>query len=157
MLRSAVSFILLLCAAPLAAGEARLALGAGVTEIDKVRQRAVGAVEAILPDHWGPVHPVAGFHINDAGDTYLYAGALAEWRLGERWRWNLGLCAGIYHYRGGYDLGGPLEFQSRISLERLLEGGRRAGLTVQHISSSSIYQPNPGSERVLLYLVVPLR
>jgi hypothetical protein len=110
----------------------------------------------VLPPFWKGVRPVAGWHESWSGDHYLYAGGLREWNLGERWSWTFGLAAGYYDYNGGDDLGGPLEFQSRLVLERRWDSGWKAGLALMHLSNGNIYEFNPGSERLLLTLSFPL-
>ena len=141
----------------LPADEARLSLGAGVTEIVKIQQEGVASIEVVLPAEWRALHPLAGLHVSAEGDSYLYAGGLYEWRFGERWRGSFGLAAGAFHYEGGYQLGCLLEFQSRIMLERVWDRGMRTGFTYQHISHAGAGGNNPGSERLLLTVSFPLR
>lgn len=147
---------LLLAAAALSAGETRLSLGFGTAKVQLTRGEGVGALEVVLPPFWKGVRPVAGWHESWSGDHYLYVGVLREWDLGKRWSWTFGLAAGYYSYNGGDDLGGPLEFMSRLALEREWASGWKAGLTFMHISNSNLYRFNPGSERLLLTLSFPL-
>jgi hypothetical protein len=149
--------VLLLSAAALAAGETRLAFGFGTAKVQLTRGEGVGAVEVVTPPFWKGVRPVAGWHHSWSGDDYFYAGALREWNLGERWSWTFGLAAGYYDYNGGDDLGGPLEFQSRLVLERRWGSGWKAGLAFMHLSNANLYEFNPGSERLLLTLSFPLK
>ena len=156
MIRTLAVIVVCLVGGFLSADAPRASLGLGITEIDKVQQQGAASLEFVLPPAWRFVHPAAGIHLSEQGDAYLYAGALAEWKMGNRWRWNLGLCAGVYHFSGGYDLGGPLEFQSRLSVERVLRGDLRIGLSVQHLSNAGFHPHNPGTERLLVTMSFPL-
>lgn len=155
-MRGFLAVLLFLITAPAAAGETRLAVGLGLTEIDKIQQQGVTGLEVVMSPEWKSIRPVAGFHLSESGDAFIYAGGLIEWRFGERWRGSFGLSAGMFRYEGGYQLGGPLEFQSRIMLERLLASGIRYGFTYQHLSHGGLFGNNPGSERLLLTLALPL-
>lgn len=146
----------LLVAGILSADGVRLSVGFGTAKVQKTRGEGVGALEAVFLPLWKDLRPVVGWHQSYSGDRYLYAGALREWILGRNWSWTFGLGAGNYHYNGGDDLGGPLEFQSRLVLERRWASGLKAGLAFMHLSNANIYRFNPGSERLLLTLSWPL-
>ena len=147
---------MLLSVGTLVADPPRFSLGLGVTEIDKIQQQGVASVEMVLPPAWRSLRPFVGLHVSQEGDAYLCAGAQYEWPLGKNWWGRFGLGAGYFRYDGGYQLGGPLEFQSLIVVERVWKEGVRAGFTYQHLSHGGVYGNNPGSERLLLTLSFPV-
>jgi len=148
--------VLWTAAGTLAAGDVRLSVQYGTAKVQKTRGEGMGGVEAVFAPVWKGIRPLAGCQQSISGDRYAYLGALREWTIGERWVGTFGLGGGHYHYNGGDDLGGPLEFQSRVALDYSWTSGVRTGLVFMHISNSNLYRFNPGSERLLLTLSFPL-
>lgn len=68
-------------------------------------------------------------------------------RLWQGWYGTLSTGPGVYsHDAGGVDLGGPMEFFSRIEVAHALRSGTRLGVVFGHISNAHFAKLNPGNE-----------
>jgi lipid A 3-O-deacylase len=92
------------------------------------------------------------------GDTrYLNLSLGYARSLGPGWYGIVCAGPGIYSHDGAdHDLGGPLEFLTRIELARSLGNGRRVGIMLAHISNAHIGWRNPGNEILSLTYALPL-
>lgn len=166
-----------LAAFPAAAVEppAEWAAVAGAAHVLDDELTGMGGVEA----RWGlfrlplagrrlPIEPALGLTAHGDGGAYAYlsfrldvaetlaalAGAPPPPPAAER-RWRLVGFTGLGHYRRGdedRELGGPLEFRSGLELSRRMGARTRLGLSFDHLSNAGIYDPNPGSESLVLVL-----
>ena len=106
---------------------------------------------------YGPLRPVYGASISDAGEAWLGAGFTylvqpREWPVYAEFH----LMPGLYASGGGADLGGPIEFRSGLELGYETSRGLRIGLGVDHRSNAGLYDFNPGLETVHLRVSWPL-
>lgn len=172
----AAALLAALAAVPAAALEmpAEWAAVAGAAHVlDDEEVAALGGVEARwdvfrlpLGERYLPIEPALGLTANDDGGTYGYlsfrldlAETAAALTGGEppppaaHRRWRLIGYTGLGHYRpgdGGRELGGPLEFRSGLELSRRMGPRSRLGLSFDHLSNAGVYDPNPGSESLVL-------
>jgi hypothetical protein len=92
------------------------------------------------------------------GAVHVYAGFGADVPLRGRFKrvvFRPSLCPGFYHRGGGKDLGSAFEFRSGVEVALRLEGGRRIGLELDHVSNSGYGQSNRGEESLTLTLAFP--
>jgi hypothetical protein len=129
-----------------------LVVEAGAFDIDDELDPMVG-VELRMPEHDLGLVPIAGVAALGAGGLYAYGGLRYPIELSERWTLAPSFAGGLYE-EGKVDPGGAIEFRSVLELSFLVRPGLRAGVYVGHLSNSSIYAHNPGTEVVVLNLAV---
>jgi hypothetical protein len=88
-------------------------------------------------------------------DTWVGAGPVLWLDLGSGWRAEASTMAGIYA-DNDVDLGGTVQFHSRLGLSYALSPAWRLGASVGHISNAGLYDDNPGIERVMIALTYGL-
>jgi hypothetical protein len=111
--------------------------------------RRFGFLPRFVPD----LAPVAGLIAGSSGSLYVYTGVQADIPLGgpfRRWMLTGGWALGLYDRSPEFDLGGPLEFRTSLGLSYRLANGARLGVCLYHLSNGGIYEPNPGSESLVL-------
>jgi len=133
----------------------QLGFGPGLYDAFDDGRVAGGFVEARWPDLFGWGGPWLGAAVNLDEAVYLSGGILGDFALGERWHFTPSFGAGYYRQGDGKDLGHDLEFRSTLELSYRLGGGSRLGLSVAHISNSSLSDKNPGMEVVKLIYLIP--
>lgn len=104
---------------------------------------------------WGLV-PHAGAHGTVDETFYAYGGLRRPFALAQgRWIVEPSFAIGLYERGDGKELGGAIEFRSGIDV--LLRGDRTGwiGLGFYHLSNSSIYHLNPGTNSLLLRWLLP--
>ena len=101
--------------------------------------------------------PVLGAAATEDGAFWAYAGLRRPFRFGRGWRLTPGFAVSLYEEGStGKDLGGPLEFRSSIELSHRFGRGSSLGLVFYHLSNSSIYDDNPGSNSLILTWAFPV-
>ena len=130
-------------------------VSAGVFDTASVRTGEMG-VEARLTDmklfsgkRWA-LSPAFGLMGNFEGALYGYGGFRFDYHLSQRWILSVHTAAGWYEKGDSKDLGGPVEFRSGLEAARVLASGRQIGVSFYHLSNSSIYDDNPGSNSLVL-------
>ncbi len=105
---------------------------------------------------WGLV-PHAGVHATADESYYGYFGVRRPFELGGSGAWLVApsLAVSLYERGKGKELGGPLEFRSGIELLRRWRTGGTIGLGFYHLSNSSLYDLNPGTNSLLLRIQLP--
>jgi hypothetical protein len=93
----------------------------------------------------------AALAVNSDGDLWGGAGPVLWLDLGEGWRAEGSVMAGLYADKVE-DLGGPVQFHSRLGISYALTTAWRLGASVGHSSNAGLYDENPGIERVMLTL-----
>lgn len=93
----------------------------------------------------------AALAANSDADYWGGAGPVLWLDLGEGWRAEGSVMAGLYA-DNVEDLGGPVQFHSRLGISYALTPVWRVGASVGHISNAGLYDENPGIERVMLTL-----
>ena len=88
------------------------------------------------------------FGIEATSDSALYGlvGVFIEEKITENIFITPNFGVGAFSKGDGKDLGHAIEFRSTIEFSVQLESGNRIGLSVGHISNSSIGEKNPGTE-----------
>jgi hypothetical protein len=93
----------------------------------------------------------AALAVNSDADVWGGAGPVLRFDLGDGWRIEGSVMAGLYA-ENATDLGGPVAFHSRIGVSYAVTPVWRAGVSLGHISNAGIYDENPGIERVMVTL-----
>jgi len=118
---------------------------------------------------WLALQPIAGATQAGEGNVWVYAGLRYDWqsaespaeggvgmRAGGRFGIALSFAVSYYEPGDGKDLGGPLEFRSYGEINVRVGKEARLGFGLYHLSNGGIYDPNPGSESVVVSLSFPL-
>lgn len=144
-------------ASPVLAEEGpELALSAGAYDIAKTRSIEAGVEYRFRSRAWGLV-PAAGAAFTEDGAVWAYGGLRRPFRVAPGWRLTPGFAISLYEEGStGKDLGGLVEFRSSLEVSRRFAGGSSLGLAVYHLSNSSIYDDNPGSNSVILSWAFPV-
>lgn len=128
-----------------------------------------------LPE-WLPLAPILGAAGTEEGNFWIYGGLRYDWQFGSpppaaagaearastarvgdgRFGLAISLAVSYYEAGDGRDLGGPVEFRSYGEVNLRVGRAARIGLGIHHLSNAGIYDPNPGSESLLLSLSFPL-
>ena len=139
--------------APVGAADFDLGLGwSGLGDDDGtviiVAEAASGIVRAL-----GPVELRAGAAASLDGDGAMWGGVgpIIGLALGPAWRIEGSVMPGLYAKGNGTDLGGFIQFRSRIAIIHLLGGGYRLGVAVTHMSNAGIEAHNPGEDAAFLF------
>lgn len=149
----------LLATVPPAAAANGWAFSAGVYDTEETeRPLEVGVeyrfeaftLEKIPLLRHAPLIPVVGFAGTEDGNFWGYGGLRADWEFSPRWYLTPQVGAGLYEQGDGKDLGGVIQFRSGLELSRRLRSGARLGLLFYHLSNSSIYRLNPGSNSLVV-------
>jgi hypothetical protein len=94
-----------------------------------------------------------GAALATTGDADLWGGAgpVVWLDLRSGWRLEGSAMVGLYADRQ-VDLGGPVQFHSRIGVSYALAPSWRLGASFGHISNAGLYDENPGLERAMVTL-----
>jgi hypothetical protein len=98
---------------------------------------------------WG-LRPFAGITWIEGDSYYTFGGLRYEADLGRGFYLAPSLALGIYEQGDSPDLGGPLEFRSSLELGYRVSDRVTLGLSYYHLSNSSLYESNGGSESLVL-------
>ncbi|MEM9308783.1 MAG: acyloxyacyl hydrolase [Pseudomonadota bacterium] len=93
--------------------------------------------------------------IQTSGDVWAGAGAKLGLPLGpsRKTRFDLSLHGGLYSEgSSGHDLGGSIQFRTRIGFTHFLRPDLGIGVSLQHKSNAGLDDDNPGSESVHILL-----
>jgi lipid A 3-O-deacylase len=149
--------VILLSASAVAAEESpSWALSAGVYDTaghPGDRQPAELGIELRLRP-WTSWKLIPAFGISATKDEnyWVYGGLRWDWEVGTNWVVTPQFAISVYE-RGngpGKELGGAIEFRSGLEGAYRFENGQRLGLLFYHLSNSSIYELNPGSNSLVL-------
>lgn len=91
----------------------------------------------------------AGGEVDTDGAVWGGAGPVLRLALTERWRLEASVMVGLYAEGDGPDLGGPINFRSRIGVSYAVTPEWRVGAAFSHKSNAGIYDYNPGVERAV--------
>ena len=95
----------------------------------------------------------AGAEVDTDGAVWGGAGPILRLALTERWRLEGSVMAGLYEEGDGVDLGGAVNFRSRIGITYAVTPAWRVGVAFSHKSNAGIYDENPGVERFVAQVV----
>ena len=97
-----------------------------------------------------PLTPAFGVSGTEDGNFWVYTGLRYDWEFSPKWYATPQFGISLYEDGDGKDLGGVIEFRSGLEISRQFQNGQRLGLLFYHLSNSSIYEPNPGSNSLVL-------
>lgn len=138
-----------------------LMLGAGPFAVEGTAWRGntfAGSAEFRLGDKWLFFGPAAGVVANSHGGVYAYGGVYSDLRFGQ---FVVTPLFGVGAYRQGdrtdENLGGVFQFRLELTTAYQFTNGIRLGATYGHISSAGINRVNPGDNRLMVSVALPLR
>jgi hypothetical protein len=132
-----------------------LIFGAGVLDIYRSSRAANFSLDVRLRGHGRWQGFLIGTWATDAS-RFTGAGLLLHAEPAPGWDLTIGFAPGFYEREHGPHLGSSLQFFSSIEISHALEGGRRLGLSIGHISNGDIGDINPGAETIRLFWMLPL-
>ena len=99
--------------------------------------------------------PFYGIEITSDSAFYVLGGLFIEEKISKNFYITPSFGAGVYSKGNGKDLGNEIEFRSGLEISYELQTKKRIGLSVSHISNSSIGDKNPGTEILSLSYQFP--
>lgn len=156
---AAAAAVALLAGRPAAAqAPVGIEVSGGVYEVLGERTAAEAGVELLggplplpgLPRFVPDPAPIGGFMANDDGSVYGYAGFRLDFPVTRRFTVTPNWAVGLYDKGDGRDLGGPVEFRSALDLAFRVSRRAAVGLSFYHLSNAGLYDPNPGSESLVV-------
>ena len=106
-------------------------------------------VQIVAGESW-ELTPAVGAMTTADSALFGYGGLRFNIEAGDRWLVTTHVAVGAFEEGDGLDLGGLVEFRWGFELARVLANGDRLGVDVYHLSNSSIYDRNPGSNSLVL-------
>lgn len=94
--------------------------------------------------------PAFGLAGTEEGSFWVYGGLRLDWQAAENWFISPQFAVSAYEKGDGLDLGGVVEFRSGLEIARRLKSGSRLGIMFFHLSNARLYEPNPGSNSLVL-------
>jgi len=110
----------------------------------------VGVEVRLRPRTKWRLAPAFGVAGTEEGSVWAYGGLRLDWQAAENWFISPQFAVSAYEDGDGLDLGGVLEFRSGLEIARRLKSGSRLGILFFHLSNARIYDPNPGSNSLVL-------
>jgi opacity protein-like surface antigen len=104
---------------------------------------------------WGLV-PAYGYTWSVNDTQYVYADLKHDFNFLNNWVFTLSLGTGLFDNSDDLDLGHAIEFRSGFEFTYRFKNNYRLGLTAYHLSNSKIAQKNPGTESIVVSLLIPL-
>lgn len=101
--------------------------------------------------------PAYGYSWSVNGTKYLYSDLKRDWEVNKNLVMTISLGTGLFHNNKNIDLGHTLEFRSGIEFSYKMKKDYRLGLAGYHLSNSRISDKNPGTESIVLSLLIPLK
>lgn len=131
-------------------------LGFGWSGLDGDEDAAVAVVEVASM----PLLTFGGFDLgvglaaslDTDGDAWAGAGPILRISFAEYWRIEGSVMPGFYEQGSGADLGGSLQFRSKLAVSRRVADGYRVGVMLSHLSNAGLETLNPGEDAALLFL-----
>ncbi len=127
-----------------------LAVSFGVIGIDDDELAIDYRLEYRAPVSFKKFSPTAGVQATSLGAVYSFIGFSRDYQVAPGYFIVPSLGAGAYFRGGGKNLGGLIEFRSGLEISYNLSRNTRASLAIHHLSNSSIYDRNPGTESIVL-------
>lgn len=101
--------------------------------------------------------PFGGFMVNDDSAAHVYTGVLIDWHVADNFVITPSFAPGLYMKGQSKDLGNLIQFRSQLEFAWRFDGGTRLGISLNHISNAGLGKQNPGSESVVLSLIMPMK
>lgn len=158
--RRAVAIAAMTCLPPAAVGAAEAQIGLGWCGLDRGDGAVTGVVEVASGPFlaYGPadLRVGAAASLDADGDAWVGAGPIVVLGFAGLWRLEGSLMPGVYERGSGDDLGGSLQFRSKLAVSRSLAETHRIGLAFTHVSNGGIESRNPGEDAVLVFVSTSL-
>jgi lipid A 3-O-deacylase len=152
---AAATLIAMLCLAAPATAEPGWGLSLGLTDVTRHHEALEGVVEHYFSEFSRlRLQPLAGAAVTADGAYYAFVGLRRPISI-ERWQLVPSFSVAGYEQGDGKNLGGTLEFRSGLDLMYELRAGARIGVGFYHLSNARIYKVNPGTNSLLIRLVLP--
>ncbi len=100
--------------------------------------------------------PSYGYTWSDNGSQYAYADLKRDWGFKENLVFTMGFGVGLFDNSEVLDLGHVVEFRTSFELTYKLKNDYRLGLAAIHISNSKLGDENPGTERFVASVLIPI-
>lgn len=100
--------------------------------------------------------PAFGYSWSVNGTKYIYSDLKRDWSFKNNYILTLSMGTGLFDNNKNIDLGHTLEFRTGIELSYKMKKGYRLGLAGYHLSNSRISSKNPGTESLVMSLLIPL-
>lgn len=97
-----------------------------------------------------PFIPALGAAATEDKNAWVYGGVRYDWNVSKHWVLTPNFAVALYEAGDGKDLGGPIEFRSGLEVSYRFNGGSRLGLLFYHMSNNDYYDPNPGSNSLVV-------
>jgi lipid A 3-O-deacylase len=101
--------------------------------------------------------PAFGYTWSVNQSKYLYSDLKRDWSLNKNLVLTFSLGTGLFDNNKNIDLGHTVEFRSGVELSYKMKKGYRFGLAGYHLSNSRISNKNPGTESIVISLLIPLK
>lgn len=102
------------------------------------------------------LRPAAGAVSAENDASYYYLGLRRDFVLGQHWLLTGSFDAGYFEERDELHLGLQLEFRSGAEIAYRFANEYRIGLALYHLSNGGFGDRNPGTESVVLNLIIPI-
>jgi lipid A 3-O-deacylase len=89
------------------------------------------------------------------GTSFLSVGLYSEIFLTDEFYLSPSFSPGVFLRGQGKNLGHPIEFRSQMEIGWRFRTGLRASVSINHLSNAGSGRRNPGSESIVLSLLVP--
>jgi hypothetical protein len=100
--------------------------------------------------------PTVGVAWSTKESKFIYSELKHDWSLKHHLTFTTSLGVGIFDNNKNLDLGYPVEFRTGFELSYRFDKGYRVGVAAFHLSNSRLSQKNPGTEAIVLSLLIPL-
>lgn len=135
----------------------RVVLGGGVLDANRSSDpdRGAWSFNVAFPDDGG-LASFAGLMRDDRDAHAAYGGVYTTHALAGRWLLSASFGPAFYWQGDSKDLGSTLQFRSGLGVFYRLPQRALLGAGVHHLSNGNLFDENPGTEFIAIYLVVPL-
>ncbi len=143
-----------------AASEARkdvLAISAGAFDVSRDNTAAEARLENCFGHkYFDLISPHIGIMATSDGAFYAFVGLHADFKISKNFYLSPAWAVGAFHEGDGFDLGHTVEFRTTPEASYRFSGRMRVGLQFSHMSNADLGDNNPGTESLMLVLIVPL-
>ena len=103
------------------------------------------------------LRPAAGAVSAENDASYTFLGLRRDVVLGRHWLLTGSFDAGYFEERDELELGLELEFRTGAEIAYRFASEYRVGLALYHLSNGGFGDRNPGTESIVLSLIIPVR
>lgn len=135
-------------------------LSLGLFDLSRDNEAVEGGID-YRSGPWGRYRLTPFGHLGFTEEEGVFGtvGLRRPFEIGPSRRWIVEPSFGVslYDDGDGKDLGGPVEFRSGLDVRLRLRSGVELGLGFYHLSNAGIYEHNPGTNSLLLRVLLPER